>query len=250
MADVFQQINYLYIEFMYNLIGFNSIVFDNLEKLTVCYIDDKDLVAMSKFKFPELQSLRVVNNWIVCDENLLKSFFKKIKHIKALKFHFAKMNPNVINIFENLVNLEFDLLLMMNGNEELIRWFDMISQNQTLERIKIRIIDKVLDVDIFDEIINFRRAKSNIHFDIEIEVHTYNRLVLEEYKKKFEQTKHKTNIKMIIYDFGYLYIDYFTDYFAAITIINKICIIIDIIGIPPFPFIVLMIILMVLLYED
>lgn len=251
LLDVFQQINYLYIEFMHNLIGFDSIVFYNLEQLSVHYIDDKDLVAMSKFEFPKLQSLTVLNNWIVCDENLLRSFFSKIKYIKTLKFHLAKVNPNVINIFENLVNLEFDLLLM-NDIEELIGWFDMISQHQALERIKIKIRDKVLDFGIFDEIIHLRRAKPNAHFDIRINVHIYDDLVLEEYKNKFEQTKHKTNINMTIYSLSYLNAGDLAGDFTNISIINKIIIIIYIItiiidNIPPFLFILLMIFLIILL---
>ena len=46
--------------------------------------------------------------------------------------------------------------------------------------------------------INLRRAKPNVEFDIEIEAHAKNGFVLKE-QTKFEQTKHKTNVKLIFY---------------------------------------------------
>lgn len=75
-----------------------------------------------------------------------------------------------------------------------------MSQYQALERIKIRFEDFCdLNVDIFSKMINLRRAKLNVQFDIEIEAYNKNGFVLEEYKNKFEQTKHETNVKLIFY---------------------------------------------------
>ena len=179
---------------MENLIGSNSIVFDNLEQLTVEYIANKYLIAISKFEFPKLQSFSVVEGSFV-DENLL-SFFNKIKHIKTLKFGFSFRNPNVIHIMENLVNLELRYSIV-NEYEyvRLIELFDFLSQHQTLEQSTIIICDDVLNVDIFDEIINLVRAKPYAQFDFKIAAlnHPNNKHVFgsERYQLKFEQTKHK-----------------------------------------------------------
>ena len=197
MADVFQRINYLHTD-SDNLTGFSSIVFNNLDQLIVRHIEDENLVAMSTFEFPKLQSLRIHNYYgVVIDENLLKSFFNKIKYIKTLEFPFTFKNPNVINLFENLLSLEFYYLIKEDDDyERLIKWIDM-PKHRTLERIKIEIDDYVLNVDIFDVLINLRRAKPNVEFDIEIETHTDDRLVFQEYKNRYKQAKHKINVKLI-----------------------------------------------------
>ena len=76
-----------------------------------------------------MQSLRVHNYYVVViDENLLKSFFNKIKYIKTLEFPVTFKNPNVINIFENLLSLEFYYLIKEDDDyERLIKWIDMPS---------------------------------------------------------------------------------------------------------------------------
>ena len=63
----------------------------------------------------------------------------------------------MINIFENLINLEFAYLIIVgNDYERLIICFDMISQYRTLKQIKTRIKDHNLNVDIFGKMILVR----------------------------------------------------------------------------------------------
>lgn len=105
----------------------------------------------------------------------------------------------MINIFENLLNLEFYYLIKKSDDyERWIKWIDIL-KHQTLKRIKIEIDDCVLNVDIFDVLINLRRAKPNVQFDIEIETHTHDCLVFYQYKNKYKQIKHKTNVELISY---------------------------------------------------
>ena len=67
----------------------------------------------------------------------------------------------------------------------------MISRHQTLEPIKIIIRDNILDVDIFDKMIDLWRARPNAEFNSGIEVDAKNRVILEHYKNKYQQTKDK-----------------------------------------------------------
>ena len=123
MVEVFQRINYLDIH-PDNFIGFNSIVFNNLEHLTVYEIYDKHLVAISKLEFPKLQSLWIPHNYHgdVIFENLLKSFFNKIKHIKTLDIPSLFDNPNTINIFENFIDMKFYYLIGENNESVCQKW--------------------------------------------------------------------------------------------------------------------------------
>ena len=89
--------------------------------------------------------------------------------------------------------INFTLNYVISGNDyfkDLIQCFDVMSQHQTLEQIKICIDNQLLNDHIFDKIIQLHNVKPNAQFEIEAQgSHQNNRL--ENYKTKYQQMKYE-----------------------------------------------------------
>ena len=170
-----------------------SITFNNLEKITIHRISNANLYFMSKFKFPKLQYFNGIFDYLA-DNDTIQSFFNQIKNLKTLEINYY-YDLKLIKIFDNLVNLKILTYVDEDNYNEMIELLDFLTQYHSLQQINVKFLDYHLNVEIFDKIINLCNAKPNCQIEIFIYIWLKSP-ALEEYKLKYEQTKHLVNVKL------------------------------------------------------
>ena len=189
-----------------------EMTFNNLRKLKLINISDANFMFISEFKFPKLESVKIINEFYY---DIPKSFIQQIRHIKTLEYECGDYSliPSMVLSIDKLTNFIWRWISLSNeySYSQLYQCFDLLSQNETLKNIEFWIYDPNMDIDVnfYEKLFNFCKAKPNTKvkiFQYEI-THKPLNLVFESkadtkinnYKKQFDEAKrlHKLNMDLI-----------------------------------------------------
>ena len=186
-----------------NVNDINEITFNNLLSLKITDFYEKDFIAISKLKFPKLESLDL-NHYEVF--NIPISFINQIKHINTLKSSFfIPLLVSSIKLFKYLINYEcHEQTLADYSSTEIINCLEILSKHSPLENIKLNLLNhRYYNTELFEKFANFCQLKPNTEIVIKIPKSTISYVsfdVFNDYKTAFERTRYlnKINMKMIL----------------------------------------------------
>lgn len=176
----------------------NEKIFVNLTKLNIDSFDKKDFDLISEFKFPNLESVSIINY----EYEIPQSFIQQIKHIKFLNIKGNLLTrclssvPSIISQIDQLDQLDQFVwnhikLSYDNSFEQLFKCFDILAQHKSLKNFMFDIEDENMKMNKhLDKLITFCELKLNSKFVIKIPKCKF-RLEQKhnEYKKIFGKAK-------------------------------------------------------------
>ena len=183
-------------------------IFTNLKKLNIHHFVENDFEIISEFKFPKLESVSIkgfdFQNMIIPI-----SFISQIEHIKSFEYFVSNgllsSIPSIIlqlNQLTELKQFDWDLIILFDDNlSYLFQCFDILSQHESLQNIRVKIDDANMKFKQFDKLINFCKAKPNTRIVIKIPKYkcvfdkNYRKFA-KHYKKLFEEKKHFHKLNM------------------------------------------------------
>ena len=188
----------------FNVNDTNEMTFNNLLSLSIFYFYEEDFIAISKLKFPKLESLDLQLYKVF---NIPISFINQVKHINTLKSRF--LIPSLIssmNLFKHLVNYEcHEQILDDYSFTEIIDSLEILSKHNSLKNIKFNFrINRDYNTELFEKIVNFCELKPNTEIVIQVKestnVSNASFEVFDQYKKAFERARYfnKIHMKMIL----------------------------------------------------
>ena len=186
-----------------------EMTFNNLKKLKLINISEKNFMFISEFKFPKLESVKIINEFYY---EIPKSFIEQIKHIKTLEYECGDYNliPSMVLPINKLTNFIWRWISLSNeySYSQLYQCFDLLSQNQTLKNIEFWIYDPNMniDMDFYGKLFNFSKAKPNTKTKIfqykiidkpsDLIIESKANIRINHYKKQFDDAKHLYKLNM------------------------------------------------------
>ena len=190
-----------------NGIKANAMTFSCLKKLTILTLRKHNfsLISIAELKFPNLEYLNLSNTFRSNDwSGWNQSFINKFKNIQMLYCYNHKFDLKFLILLEKLTEFEFKFNYdNKNDIKYLIELFDVVSKHKSLQKIELIFGEGLFDLKIFEELISLHHAKPNLQIRIHDHNNHKNRQFIDEYKKKYEETKHLTKIHMSYYNYHY-----------------------------------------------
>ena len=191
------------------------IIFSNLKKLNIVNFSDLSFDSISKFKFPILEYLIIVNQFYY---HIPASFIDQIKHIKSLEYYCCDFTliPSIVLPMNELINFFWFEISLPNSYSfsQIYQCFDLLSHHESVQNISLNICDSEIKIgiDFFQKLIVFCKVKPKTKTRITIPEptrlgnHPKLQKNINHYIKQFYEIKHqhKFNMKLL-----YRYIDDF-----------------------------------------
>ena len=189
------------------------IIFPNLKKLNIINFSDLSFDSISKFEFPILESVIIVNEFYY---DIPTSFIHQIKHIKSLKYdcYDFTLIPKIVLSMNQLVNFAWTEISLSDSYSfsQIYQCFDLLSRHESVQNIVFDINDSGIKIgmDFFQKFITLCKVKPKTIMEITIRKPTNlsNHPKLEKninhYIKLFYEIKHQHKLNMKL---SYRYID-------------------------------------------
>ena len=195
-----------------NGIKANAMTFSYLKKLTIIIMTlrkpNLSLISIAELKFPNLEYLNLINTFCLYDwSGWNESFINNFRSIQMLFCYHHKFDLKYLSFMENLIQFEF-IFSFDDDNENdfgyLIQLFDAVSRHKSLQKIKFIFGEGLFNLKLFEKLISLHHAKPNLQIRIhDCNSNHKNRQLIDEYKKKHEETKHLTKINIFYFNHHY-----------------------------------------------
>ena len=171
--------------------------FANVTKLNVEAFYKIHFISISKFKFPKLESVTIMN------ANITRSFINQIKNIKSLEIN--ELNPSIISELNHLTDLVCKEITLRNDKSfvRLFKFFDNLLHHNLFKNIKFEIYDLKLKIynESYEKLASLCKAKPNTKIVIKIDKPSSSSSKATQkfidYKKLFDETKHLHKFNII-----------------------------------------------------